>query len=249
MKISVCGKGGSGKSTLVTLLAGQAVSRGLNVLVIDADESNTGLFRLLDFDQPPVPLMELAGGKKKIRDKIGRSSILNEEQIRVADIPAEFIQRRDSLTLVSIGKILQALEGCACPMGVLNREFLKKLTLDANMIALVDMEAGVEHFGRGIDEGIDNVLLMVEPSFESLEIADRIQKLAAGMQKSIGAVLSKVPSPAIAGQLNDQLRGRGINVTGTLPNDPLVFEAGLAGHGLKTGPAFDAAGEVLGALL
>lgn len=249
MKISVCGKGGSGKSTLVTLLANQAVARGLTVLVVDADESNTGLFKLLDFDQPPVPLMELAGGKKKIRDKIGRSDILNAEQIGIADIPAEFIQRRDNLILVSIGKILQALEGCACPMGVLNREFLKKLCLDANMIAIVDMEAGVEHFGRGIEEGIDNVLLMVEPSFESLEIADRIQKLAVGMQKSIAAVLSKVPSTAITKRLKDELRDRGIDVIGTLPNDPLVFEAGLAGHGLKSGPALDAAGKVLDALL
>jgi len=249
MKISVCGKGGSGKSTLVTLLANQAVARGLSVLVVDADESNTGLFKLLDFDKPPVPLMELVGGKKKIKDKIGRSDIFNAKQIGIADIPVEFIQHCDGLTLVSIGKILQALEGCACPMGVLNREFLKKLSLDANTIALVDMEAGVEHFGRGIDEGIDKLLLMVEPSFESLEIADRIQKLAVGMQKSIAAVLSKVPSTEIAGRLKDKLRDRGINVIGTLPSDPLVFEAGLDGHGLKKGPAFNAAGEVLDALL
>lgn len=249
MKVSVCGKGGSGKSTLVTLLAGQAVDRGLGALVVDADESNTGLFRLLDFDRPPVPLMELAGGKKKVRGKIGKGSILNEAQIRVADIPAEFIQRRDGLSLVSIGKILQALEGCACPMGVLNREFLKKLQLEDNTVALVDMEAGIEHFGRGIEEGIDNVLLMVEPSFESLEIADRVQKLAAGMQKPIAAVLSKVPSPEIAGRLEDELGERGIKVTGVLPHDPLVFEAGLDGRGLKSGPAFDAAGKVLDALI
>ena len=193
--------------------------------------------------------MELAGGKKKIKDKIGRSDIFNAKQIEIADIPVEFIQRHDGLRLVSIGKILQALEGCACPMGVLNREFLKKLQLDANTIALVDMEAGVEHFGRGIDEGIDNLLLMVEPSFESLEIADRIQKLAAGMQKSVAAVLSKVPSTEIAERLKEKLRDRGINVIGTLPSDPLVFEAGFIGHGLKEGPAFNAAGEVLDALL
>ncbi len=219
------------------------------MLIIDADESNTGLFRLLDFEQPPVPLMELAGGKKKIKSRIGQSNILSADQIKLADIPAEFIQQRDCLALVSIGKILQAMEGCACPMGVLNREFLKKLLLDTNTIAIVDMEAGVEHFGRGIEEGIDSVLLMVEPSFESLEIADRIQKMAAGMQKSIAAVLSKIPSTAIAGQLRDELRNRGINVVGTLPNDPVVFEAGLAGHGLKNGLAFDAAGKVLDSLM
>jgi len=249
MKISVCGKGGSGKSTLVTLLSNQAIARDLKVLVIDADESNTGLFKLLGFDKPPVPLMALAGGKKKIKDKIGQSTILNAKQIRPSDIPADYIQQNDGLSQVSIGKILQALEGCACPMGVLNREFLKKLRMDANMIALVDMEAGVEHFGRGIEEGIDRVLLMVEPSFESLEIAARIQKLAGGMQKPVAAVLSKVPSKTIAERLQDELADRGIPVFGSIPNDPLVFEAGLDGHGIEKGPAFDAAGRVLDALL
>ena len=66
MKISVCGKGGSGKSTIVTLLAGEAQSRGYKVLVVDSDESNAGLYRILGFSQPPVPLMEIVGGKKKI---------------------------------------------------------------------------------------------------------------------------------------------------------------------------------------
>ena len=57
MEISVCGKGGSGKSTIVTLLANEALARGYQVLVVDSDESNTGLFRMLGFHQPPTPLM------------------------------------------------------------------------------------------------------------------------------------------------------------------------------------------------
>jgi len=249
MKISVCGKGGSGKSTLVTLLARQAVARKQSVLVIDADESNTGLSRLLGFDQPPTPLMALAGGKKAIRNKIGRSPILSQDKIRVEDIPAPYLQRQNGLAQVSIGKILQALEGCACPMGVLNREFLKKLELDAGMIAIVDMEAGVEHFGRGIDEGIDRVLLMVEPSLESLEIAARIQSLVGSMGKAVAAVLNKVPSPEIADRLREELGNRGIDVIGILPNDPRVFEAGLEGHGVAEGAAFVAAGRILDTLL
>ena len=40
MKISVCGKGGSGKSTIVSLLAHQSAARGFRTLVVDADESN-----------------------------------------------------------------------------------------------------------------------------------------------------------------------------------------------------------------
>ena len=59
IKISVCGKGGSGKSTLVSLLANAAQTRGLKTLVVDSDESNSGLFRMLGFNKPPIPLMVL----------------------------------------------------------------------------------------------------------------------------------------------------------------------------------------------
>ncbi len=65
IKISVCGKGGSGKSTLVSLLAQAAQDQGYSALVVDSDESNSGLFRMLGFDQPPIPLMALVGGKDR----------------------------------------------------------------------------------------------------------------------------------------------------------------------------------------
>ena len=135
MKIAVCGKGGSGKSALVTLLAKQALNRGIKVLVVDSDESNSGLFRMFGFEKPPVPLMELVGGKASLKEKMSQANIFNESQIFVEDIPSQYIQRKNGLALVGIGKILQALEGCACPMGVLSREFLKKLRLTENEFA------------------------------------------------------------------------------------------------------------------
>jgi CO dehydrogenase maturation factor len=70
MKISVCGKGGSGKSTIVTLLANEARAGGYRVPVVDSDESNSGLFLMLGFDHAPVPLMELVGGKKSPKQNL-----------------------------------------------------------------------------------------------------------------------------------------------------------------------------------
>jgi len=248
MKISICGKGGSGKSTLVTLLASQAQARNLRVLVVDSDESNSGLFRMLGFENPPLPLMELVGGKRKLREKMYRS-ILSEEQIFTGGIPSQNIQRGNGLMLVSIGKILQSLEGCACPMGALSRQFLKKLRLAENEIALIDMEAGVEHFGRGVDESIDDVLLTVEPSFESITVAEKIKSLAAGIKKSVWAVLNKIDSENMVSKLESELTSRGIEVIGSVPNDGAVFEACLEGRALGQGKAFDSAGKVLDFLL
>ncbi|MEW6681063.1 MAG: P-loop NTPase, partial [bacterium] len=186
-KISVCGKGGSGKSIITTLLANGIKEQGYRVLVVDSDESNSGLYRMLGFSYPPTPLLELAGGKKSVKRAMkskfseGREepeiNVLAQKRIRMDEIPAQYIISSNNISLVNIGKILQFLEGCACPMGVLSREFLSRLSLDDKEIAIVDMEAGVEHFGRGVEEGIDSLLIVTEASFESLYLAEKIAHL------------------------------------------------------------------------
>jgi CO dehydrogenase maturation factor len=152
------------------------------------------------------------------------------------------------MTLVSIGKILQSLEGCACPMGVLSREFLKKLHLNENMVAVVDMEAGVEHFGRGIDQSIDSVVLVVEPSFESILVASKIQELSTGIEKRVFAVLNKMPSQKAVLKLESELKQKGLEVIGSVPNDPELFEACLEGRSLSNGEAFDAVDKIFAIL-
>ncbi|MCK4402687.1 MAG: ATP-binding protein [Dehalococcoidia bacterium] len=227
MKISICGKGGSGKSSIVTLLANRARDRSYQVLVVDSDESNSGLYRLLGFDIPPTTLMELAGGKKRVQQQMksgfspGESehqmNVLAQREISIKDIPYPHILQRDGIRFVSIGKILQSLEGCACPMGVLSREFLKKLRLKDKEITIVDMEAGVEHFGRGVETSIDDVLTVVEPSWESIALAERVNSLAAGSGVSnTWAVLNKVTSNEMASKLEGELGRRGITVIGTI---------------------------------
>jgi CO dehydrogenase maturation factor len=248
LKISICGKGGSGKSTIVTLLANEFRARGYLVLVVDSDESNSGLYRMLGFDRPPIPLMELVGGKKGLKERMAvkfssgesepKMEVLTLDKILVKDIPPQHIKERDGLRLVNIGKILHSLEGCACPMGVLSREFLAKLYLDEGEIAIVDMEAGVEHFGRGIETSIDKVLAVVEPSFESLELALRIKELAAGAGvNKTWAVLNKINSDEIAARLKKELGKRGMEVIGVVHNEPKIFEACLEGHRLGEGVA------------
>lgn len=104
MKISVCGKGGSGKSTVVTLLAKQALRKNLEVLVVDADDSNAGMARMLGFDSHPLPLMELVGGKAQIKKRMGGQSLLNREKIQTGEFAPDFIRRRNGLMLVGNGR-------------------------------------------------------------------------------------------------------------------------------------------------
>jgi CO dehydrogenase maturation factor len=250
MKISICGKGGSGKSTVVTLLANEARTRGYRVLVVDSDESNSGLFRMFGFDHPPVPLMELVGGKQSLMRKMGSKNVLNEPQIATSDIPGKCVLKNDSLKLVAIGKILQSLEGCACPMGVLSREFLKKLTLEEDELVIVDMEAGVEHFGRGVDTSIDSVLIVIEPPLESINVGQKIYDLASGMGlKNIWAVMNKLPSEEIFNSLKKEMQKRRIEVVGAIYFDADIFSSSLEGRIPKNGVAVKEASGILDSIL
>ena len=235
-KIAVCGKGGSGKSTIVALLSQGLQRRGYRVLVVDSDESNTGLHRLLGFAKRPEPLLGLVGGKKKVFQAFSERSepphsILLQEKIRIKDLPSQYRMEKDRISLVCVGKILQSLEGCACPMGVLSREFLNRLSLQEDEVALVDMEAGVEHFGRGVETSVDVVLAVTEPSFASLALAERISVLATEVEiKRIWAILNKVTSDEIALRLRRELEEKRIPVIGSISYDPGVFMAGLEGR-------------------
>ncbi len=254
-KISVCGKGGSGKSSVVTLLANGMRERGYRVLVVDSDESNPGLYRMLGFEKRPNPLLGLVGGKKNVfrtfsEESEPSQSILTQEEIRIADLPPQYIVKTDGIGMVCIGKILQSLEGCACPMGALSREFLKRLRLQEDEVAIVDMEAGIEHFGRGVETSIDSVLIVVEPSFDSLELAEKINTLATevGMDNT-WTILNKVMSEEITLKLRDELEKKGISVIGSIGYDPDIFQSGLEGRPLQGSEAEKDIGKILDQLL
>ncbi|MCK9275746.1 MAG: P-loop NTPase [Syntrophales bacterium] len=238
-KIAICGKGGSGKSITTSLLSLGIRRRGKKVLVIDADESNPGLHRMLGFKEPPEPLIDYVGGKavleKKIQEKM-KSGIPEEKvniwtkAVSIAEIPPDFIKVRDGISFTTIGKIYMALEGCACPMGIVSRSFLNELILEPDEIALIDMEAGIEHFGRGVETGTDCVLVVVEPSRDSLDVALKVKQMSD--QIDIGdtwAILNKVPSEDIARRITDELAQEGLNVIGSINFDKEIFEICLTG--------------------
>jgi CO dehydrogenase maturation factor len=239
-RIAVCGKGGSGKSSIVSLLATASRKMGYETLVVDSDESNPGLYRMLGFPDRPQPLLELVGGKENVFQAFSEDSgfsenVLTQDKIRTRDLAFPYVVEKDHIRLVCIGKILQSLEGCACPMGALSREFLKRLSLQEDEVVLIDMEAGVEHFGRGVETSVDSVLIVTEPSWDSLQLAERINTLAA--EVGIGAVwviLNKMASEETALSLRGPLEEKGIPVIGYIGYEPEILQAGLEGRPIRS---------------
>ena len=231
-KIAVCGKGGTGKSTLVALSANVLRQEGYAVLVIDTDESNPGLPRLLGLGTPAAPLISLME-RFSLGDRKLDASWLEATRISPESIPREFIVSAPRMKLLIVGKIIDPFQGCACQMAELARDFVQKINLGNKEIMLLDMEAGIESFGRGVERGADTVLIVVEPSFDSLALAEKIRYMAEGIGIStIRAILNKIPSPEIEAKLKKEVEQKQIKVAGAVYLDPQVSQAGLMGQEL-----------------
>ena len=204
MKITVCGKGGCGKSTVSALLAKEFERMGKTVLVADSDESNYGLHRQLGV-KLPRDFTEYFGGKEKafktmmvgeILDTVKLSAFAKKfysEPFTLNEIPEEYISRNNGVMLISSGKIHQTNEGCACTMNSILKQFIKHLTVGENVmlkriinnlilhredVVLLDMEACLEHLGRGITEGMDQFIVVIEPGARSVQTYRNVKRLA-----------------------------------------------------------------------
>lgn len=251
MKILICGKGGSGKSTISSLLAKSMARKGYNVLVIDSDESNYGLHRQLGMELPD-DFMNFFGGKrgmgKRIREffKKGESVSVFDKRWGINDLPEEYLTKKNGIRLLAIGKIHDFGEGCACPMGALAKTLLDNLDVTDKEIVIVDTEAGIEHFGRGVEQGCDVILVVIEPSYESLKLAGKIDEMAKSIGKTIYFVLNKVDDDSRSAML-ESLDQSKVNVAGTVPAITDVFKAGLAGEELDVHlPEIEGLADLLG---
>jgi CO dehydrogenase maturation factor len=231
-KMAVCGKGGTGKSTLTALLAEALRREGYTVLVIDSDESNPGLPRLLGVENPATPLNALLE-RFSMGDRKPDTSWLEADRISLESIPRAFIASAPRMKFLTVGKINDPFQGCACQMADLARDFVQKIHLGIKEIVLIDMEAGIESFGRGMERGVDTVLTIVEPSFDSLALAEKIRYMGEGIGISaIQAILNKIPSPEIEEKVRKELENKQIKVAGAVYLDPQISQAGFTGKKL-----------------
>jgi CO dehydrogenase maturation factor len=222
MKILVCGKGGSGKSTIVALLAKEMASRKNRVLVIDSDESNIGLHSRLGMKKPQ-DFMSYFGGKKLLFEKTREL----KDKWRSDDLPTDYLAEKGDIRLLSLGKIYQFGEGCACPINVLASKFLEILDLKDEEFLIADTDAGIEHFGRGVEKGVDVLLVIVDPSQESILLANKVSELGRQAEKPVYYVLNRVGSQETRDFLMNAIDKE--RVIAIVPENKEIFMSGLTG--------------------
>jgi CO dehydrogenase maturation factor len=102
--------------------------------------------------------------------------------------------------------------------------------VDRNEAVVMDLEAGVEHIGRGTARQVDALLTVADSNLKSLEIAKHIHDLAsaAGMKK-IYLIGNRVMNDPQKDAIQSFADKNGLNLLALVPFDQNVIEADMLG--------------------
>lgn len=182
MKIAVTGKGGVGKTTFTAILSRLYADEGRKVLAVDVDpDANLG--QALGFSPEElkkiVPISQMKDMiKERTNSQDSAFSTLYTLNPKVDDLPEKYAKEVNGVKLLTLGTVDVGGSGCVCPEHTLIKRLIMHLVLRADEVVIMDMEAGIEHLGRGTASGVDAFIVVIEPGARSIQTYEKVKKLA-----------------------------------------------------------------------
>lgn len=237
MKICVAGKGGVGKTFITGALARLFAEDGFEVLAVDADPNPNLAVSIGISASDAFRITPLLRNSKLIEERTGVTpgsgwGIVFNIAPDVRDIVDKFsVRGPGGIKLLVVGSIDYGGMGCFCPETAFLKTLLAYIVAKRREVVLVDLEAGLEPFGRGVAKYVDAVLVVTDQSLKSINAAERIFHLSKDLNvKRMMAVVNKATSPTDT--LIVRLEKIGFKVLGVVPFDESVVEADERGLAL-----------------
>lgn len=267
-RIGILGKGGSGKSTVTVLLAKALRDCGYGICVVDADSTNIGIHRALGLDKPPTSLMDYFGGTVfrggVVTCPVDDPTPLPEAEIFLDKIPNKYyVQSQDGIFFLATGKLGDKGPGAGCdgPISKITRD-LKISGIGDSPVTLIDLKAGLEDPMRGVITSLDWVIVVVDPTNASVQLAADIKNMVSRIGegelpatehlespelvemankifldakiKDVLIILNKIKDKEMESYIKRELRKKGIEPIGTICEDPSVSLSWLMGKSLES---------------
>ena len=195
MKVAITGKGGVGKTTLSSTLARLYAEEGRTVLAADVDpDANLGL--ALGLSQGEVDsIVPISKMRTLVEERTGANEANKFFKLNpyVTDIPEKFSKDINGVKLLVMGTVDVGGTGCVCPEHVMLKSILSALTYRKDDVVIMDMEAGLEHLGRGTAANMDQFIVVIEPGARSVQTYRNVKRLASDLGvKKVRVVANKL---------------------------------------------------------
>ena len=230
MKLAIGGKGGVGKTTFAALLIRTLDQAGKHVLAIDADpDANLAAAVGVSGAGDIVPIAEMEDLiYERTEAKPGTIGGYFKLNPKVDDLPDTLSVKLNNIKLMRLGGVKKGGAGCICPESTLLKALVTHIVLARDEVVIMDMEAGIEHLGRGTAKAVNKLIVVVEPGRRSIDTAEHIRKLASEIGLSnIHLIGNKIRNKDDEAFLKTHLSG--FEFLGFLPFDDALIEADLKG--------------------
>ena len=202
MKVAITGKGGVGKTTFAATLARLYAAEGRNVLAADVDpDANLGL--ALGFSEEEVnSIVPISKMRKLVEERTGANASNKFFKLnpQVSDIPDTYAKEINGVKLLVMGTVETGGTGCVCPEHVMLKAILSSLVFRKDDVVIMDMEAGLEHLGRGTASCMNQFVVVIEPGARSIQTYGKVKELAA----DLGITKVRVVANKVRGEEDEQ---------------------------------------------
>ncbi len=230
MKVAITGKGGVGKTTLASTLARLYADEGRTVLAADVDpDANLGL--ALGLSQKEVnAIVPISKMRTLVEERTGANEANKFFKLNpyVADIPDKYAKDIHGVKLLVMGTVDVGGSGCVCPEHVMLKAILSALTYRKDDVVVLDMEAGLEHLGRGTAANMDQFLVVIEPGARSVQTYEKVKQLA----RDLGVEQVRVVANKVRDESDEEfVRSRipAADLLGCIHYNPQVIDADRQG--------------------